>query len=191
MSCVNYLVSVSFVQFGSTDLFKSYRRSERNQLRSAVWAVAAVPWVPELTIDHLEWDVMWRVTFGDMSADMRNRLDHPAYGFVWRGRCMEYAVSDAVRECAPPAMVAVTSQPSAGAHPTRPRGARPYLAGWVEAGRHCSCVHHRDNHHAGRAHHEHAVRVGRRLAGCAPASARECNDCEVRTRTTTARSSRS
>ena len=31
------------------------------------------------------------------------------------------------------------------------------------------------------AHHEHAVRVGRRLAaGCAPASTRECKDREVR-----------
>ena len=71
-----------------------------------MWAFTAVPWVPELTIDHIEWDVMWRVTFGGMSADMRNRVDHPADGFVWRGRRMEYAVSDAVRECAPPAMVA-------------------------------------------------------------------------------------
>ena len=34
------------------------RRSQRNQLRSAMWAFAAVPWVPELTIDHLEWNVM-------------------------------------------------------------------------------------------------------------------------------------
>ena len=60
------------------------RRSDRKQLRSAMWAFAGVPWVPELTIDHVEWDVMWRVTFGGMSADMRNRLDHPADGFVWR-----------------------------------------------------------------------------------------------------------
>ena len=34
------------------------RRSDRNQLRSAMWAFAGVPWVPELTIDHLDWDVM-------------------------------------------------------------------------------------------------------------------------------------
>jgi len=29
------------------------KRRERNQLRSALWAFAAVPWVPELSIDHL------------------------------------------------------------------------------------------------------------------------------------------
>ena len=53
-------------------------RRERNQLRLAMWAFAAVPWVPERTIDHLEWDVMWRLTFGGMSAGMRHRFDHPA-----------------------------------------------------------------------------------------------------------------
>ena len=30
------------------------RRSDRKQLRSAMWAFAGVPWMPELTIDHLE-----------------------------------------------------------------------------------------------------------------------------------------
>ena len=53
---------------------------------------------------------MWRVTFGGMSADTRDRVDHPPDGFVWRGRRMEYAVAEAVRECAPPGVVAVTSQ---------------------------------------------------------------------------------
>ena len=67
-----------------------------------MWAFAGLPWVPELTIDHLEWDVMWRVAFGGVSADMRNRVDHPADGFVWRGRRMEYAVAEAVRDCVPP-----------------------------------------------------------------------------------------
>ena len=32
-------------------------RQQRNRLRSAVWAFNAVPWVDELTVDHLEWDV--------------------------------------------------------------------------------------------------------------------------------------
>ena len=29
-------------------------RQQRNRVRSAVWAFNAVPWVDELTIDHLE-----------------------------------------------------------------------------------------------------------------------------------------
>ena len=33
-------------------------RQQRNRVRSAVWAFNAVPWVDELTIDHLEWDVL-------------------------------------------------------------------------------------------------------------------------------------
>ena len=88
------------------------RRRERNQLRSALWAFAAVPWVPELTIDHTEWDVMWRLTFGGMSAEMRHRLDHPADGFAFRGRRMEYAVMEAVRECVPSGIMATSPQPA-------------------------------------------------------------------------------
>ena len=71
-----------------------------------------MPWVPELTVDHAEWDVMWRLAFGGLSAEMRHRLDHPADGFTWRGRRMEYAVMEAVRECVPPGAVAVSSQPA-------------------------------------------------------------------------------
>src|SRR5271167_3144055 len=39
-------------------------RRSRNTLRSAMWAFAAVPWVEELVIDRVEWDVMWSLTFG-------------------------------------------------------------------------------------------------------------------------------
>ena len=87
-------------------------RQRRNRLRSAVWAFNAVPWVDELTIDHLEWDVLWRVTFGGVTAEMRRSLDHPDDGFAWRGRRMESAVADAIRECAPPGVVAISSQPA-------------------------------------------------------------------------------
>ena len=62
-----------------------------------------MPWVDELTVDHLEWDVLWRVTFGGVT-------DHPDDGFAWRGRRMEYAVAEAIRECAPPGVVAISSQ---------------------------------------------------------------------------------
>ena len=85
-------------------------RQQRNRVRSAVWAFNAVPWVDELTVDHLEWDVLWRVTFGGVTAEMRRSLDHPDDGFAWRGRRMEYAVVEAIRECAPPGVVAISSQ---------------------------------------------------------------------------------
>jgi hypothetical protein len=68
------------------------RRRERNVQRAALWAFGAVPWIPELSIDHMEWDVMWRYTFGGITADMRERLDHPEDGFAFRGRRMEWAV---------------------------------------------------------------------------------------------------
>jgi hypothetical protein len=90
----------------------SQRRRERNSLRSSLWAFAAVPWVPELSIDAVEWDVMWRVAFGGVTADMRERLDHPADGFAFRGRRMEYAVMEAVEECAPAGTVKVWAQPA-------------------------------------------------------------------------------
>lgn len=88
------------------------RRRERNQLRSAMWAACAVPWVPELTIDHLEWDFLWRLAFGDLSAEARRRLDDPEEGHSWRGRRMEYAVAEAIREEVPPGVLAVWSQPA-------------------------------------------------------------------------------
>jgi hypothetical protein len=87
-------------------------RRQRNQMRSALWAFNAVPWVQELTIDHGEWDVLWRLTFGGMSGEMRHRLDSPEDGHSWRGRRMEYAVAEAIRDCAPPAVVAISSQPA-------------------------------------------------------------------------------
>ena len=97
---------------GDGETRESTQRRDRNQLRSALWAYAAVPWVPELTLDALEWDVMWRLTFGGITPDMRNRLDRPADGFTFRGRRMEYAVMEAVEECLPPGVVRVSSQPA-------------------------------------------------------------------------------
>ena len=92
----------------------AWRRSRNHcdELRAALWAFGAVPWVEELTVDHLEWDVLWRLTFGGMTAEMRHRLDHPDDGFAWRGRRMEYAVAEAIRECVPPGIVAISSQPA-------------------------------------------------------------------------------
>jgi hypothetical protein len=89
----------------------SHRR-DRNRLRAALWAFAAVPWVPELTLDAVEWDVVWRLTFGGITPDMRERLDHPADGFAFRGRRMEFAVMDAVEDCLPAGVVKVWSQPA-------------------------------------------------------------------------------
>jgi len=87
-------------------------RQQRNRLRSALWAFNAVPWVQELTLDRLEWDVLWRITFGGMSAEMRHRLDHPQDGFAWRGRRMEYAVAEAIRDCIPSGTAAISPQPA-------------------------------------------------------------------------------
>ena len=53
---------------------------------------------------------MWRLTFGGMSAGMRHRVDHPADGFTYRGRRMESAVAEAIRECLSPGVVSVTPQ---------------------------------------------------------------------------------
>jgi hypothetical protein len=92
-------------------------RRGRNQLRSALWAFAAVPWVAELTVDRVEWDVMWRLTFGGIPAEVLHRLDHPADGFAWRGRRMEYAVAQAIRECVPPGVLAISSQPAPERYP--------------------------------------------------------------------------
>jgi len=55
---------------------------------------------------------MWRLAFGGMSADMRHRLDQPADGFSYRGRRMEFAVMEAVRECVPAGIVVASSQPA-------------------------------------------------------------------------------
>jgi hypothetical protein len=88
------------------------RRRQRNHLRSALWALSAVPWVPDLSLDHAEWDVMWRLAFGGVTAEMRHRLDHPADGFTWRGRRMEFAVMEAIREEVPHGTVTVSSQPA-------------------------------------------------------------------------------
>ena len=66
----------------------------------------------ELSIDRVEWDVMWRYTFGGMTAEMRQRLDHPEEGFTFRGRRMEHAVMSAIEECLPTGTVKVWSQPA-------------------------------------------------------------------------------
>ena len=55
---------------------------------------------------------MWRLTFGGVSADMSRQLDHPADGFAWRGRRMEYAVAEAIREEAPLGIVSISAQPA-------------------------------------------------------------------------------
>jgi hypothetical protein len=114
------------------------RRRERNQLRAAMWAFNAVPWVHELTIDHLEWDVLWRLTFGGLSADERHRLDDPRDGsFAWRGRRMEYAVAEAIREEAPPGVLAISMQPAPERtpldHVERCRRERVSPDGWKRA----------------------------------------------------------
>jgi hypothetical protein len=113
-------------------------RRQRNVLRSALWAFNAVPWVSELTVDRIEWDVMWRLTFGGMSAEMRHRLDRPEDGsHAWRGRRMEFAVADAIREDAPPGVVSVFMQPSAERippdHAERCRRDKTSPDGWKRA----------------------------------------------------------
>jgi len=112
-------------------------RQQRNKLRSALWAFSAVPWVQELTLDHLEWDVLWRIAFGGMSAEMRRRLDHPEDGFAWRGRRMEYAVAEAIRDCVPTGVVAISSQPAPERipqdHAERCRRAHATPDGWKRA----------------------------------------------------------
>ena len=115
---------------------------------------------------------MWRLTFGGMSAGMRHRLDDPAGGFTYRGRRMESAVAEAIRECLPPGVVSVTPQPAPERIPRRPCGALPprrHLARPVETRRSRARRHHRHNHHAGRPHDQHTVRVGRKLGGRTPA----------------------
>jgi hypothetical protein len=77
-----------------------------------------------------------RLTFGGVSDEMRHRLDHPADGFAWRGRRMEFAVADAIRDCVPPGIVAISSQPAPERIFTGPRGAlssRAHFARRVEA----------------------------------------------------------
>jgi hypothetical protein len=115
----------------------AWRRGRNCDLRAALWAFAAVPWVDELTIDHGEWDVMWRLTFGGVSDEMRHRLDHPADGFAWRGRRMEFAVADAIRDCVPPGIVAISSQPAPERippdHAERCRRERISPDGWKRA----------------------------------------------------------
>jgi len=87
-------------------------RRDRNQLRSALWAFNAVPWVEELSLDHSEWDMAWRLAFGGLTLEMRRLIDHPEDGFTFRGRRMEYAVAEAIRECVPPGVVKISSQPA-------------------------------------------------------------------------------
>ena len=96
-------------------------RQQRNRVRSAVWSFNAVPWVDELTIDHLEWDVLWRFTFGGVTAEMRRSLDHPDDGFAWRGRRMEYAVAEGHPRVRPARRRGDLIAARAGAHPARPR----------------------------------------------------------------------
>lgn len=47
-----------------------------------------------------------------MTAEMRHCLDRPADGFTWRGRRMEFAVMEAIRESLPHGTVAISSQPA-------------------------------------------------------------------------------
>ena len=87
-------------------------RRGRNSLRAALWAFNAVPWVNELILDRVEWDVAWHFAFGGVAADTLLRLDRPDEGHTWRGRRMEYAVAEAVRETVPAGVVSVWPQPS-------------------------------------------------------------------------------
>ena len=75
------------------------RRREQNCLRAGMWAFNAVPWIPELTLTHAEWDIAWRLTLGGMTAEMRARIDAPIGGFANRGRKMELAFMRAISEC--------------------------------------------------------------------------------------------
>ena len=107
---------------GGQPLAEACRRSEARDRQGAASGTSsaprcgpfnAVPWVPELTIDHLEWDVLvaTRIRRHD-GRYARRRLDHPADGFAYRGRRMEYAVVDAIRECVPPGVLSISSQPA-------------------------------------------------------------------------------
>ena len=114
------------------------RRRDRNQLRAAMWAFNAVPWAPDLTIDRVEWDVLWRLTFGGLPPDVARRLDDRVEGhFAVRGRRMEYAVAEAVRESVPPGIVKVWQQPAPEIipldHVERCRRANKSPDGWKRA----------------------------------------------------------
>jgi hypothetical protein len=88
------------------------RRREQNCLRAGMWAFSAVPWEHDLTLTHAEWDVAWRLAFGGMTREVRARIDAPIGGFAGRGRKMEYAVMEAMRECLPAGVVRTWAQPA-------------------------------------------------------------------------------
>ncbi len=88
------------------------RRREQNTLRAGMWAFNGVPWEPDRSLDHCEWDVLWRLTFGGLSAETRARIDDPQHGFAWRGCRVERAAATAIRDVLPARTVRTTAQPS-------------------------------------------------------------------------------
>jgi hypothetical protein len=77
------------------------RRRELNNLKGAMRCFDSVPWVEELALDNVEFDIAWRLTFGGMTPRMAQRIDHPSDGFAWRGAQMERGLAHAIKSAIP------------------------------------------------------------------------------------------
>ena len=114
------------------------RRREQNKLRAGMWAFNSVPWEAAQSLNHAEWDVLWRLVFGGLSEEARASIDQPPRGFVFRGTRVEHAVQDAILDVLPPGAFDFWHQPSPELtipldHVARCTAARVTLDGWKRA----------------------------------------------------------
>jgi len=113
------------------------RRREQNTLRAGMWAFNSVPWEPDRSLTHCEWDILWRMAFGGLRAETQCRIDQPPRGFAWRGSRVERAVAEAIKEAMPAGTVRTWSQPSPEHYPpdhaARCAAARVTEDGWKRA----------------------------------------------------------
>ena len=102
-----------------------------------MWAFNSVPWERERSLNHCEWDVLWRLAFGGLSPEARARIDQPPRGFTFRGSRVERATRDAIEEVLPSGTVRLWSQPSPEHYPldhaARCAAARVTEEGWKRA----------------------------------------------------------
>jgi len=76
------------------------------------------PWEDKLSLSNGEWDLQWRLNFGGVTDTIARALDQADGNcFAWRGRVMEQAVADAVKECLPSGGVRCFMQPHMEVHP--------------------------------------------------------------------------
>ena len=95
-------------------------------------AVCERPWDRRQCLSDNEWDLQWRLNFGGLTDQIRSALDRVEGNcFGRRGKVMESASAEAIRDLCPSGVISTSMQPGPEFHPPNhvqrchDRGERP------------------------------------------------------------------